>query len=55
VLLFRVLDLVVGDAVEALDEHHDRGDAEAGDFGGVVERAGGEAMADRTIMLAQKC
>ena len=26
--------------VEALDEHHDRGDAGAGDFGGVVEGAG---------------
>jgi hypothetical protein len=44
VLFFRVLDFVVGDAVEALDEHHDGGDAEAGDFGGVVEGAGREAM-----------
>jgi hypothetical protein len=43
-LLFRVFDFVVADAVEALDEHHDGGDAEAGDFGCVVERAGGEAM-----------
>src|SRR5256714_3360953 len=43
-LFFGVLDFVVGDAVEALDEHHDGGDAGAGDFGGVVERAGGEAM-----------
>jgi len=41
---FRVFDLVVGNAVEALDEHHDGGDAEAGDFGGVVEGAGGKAM-----------
>jgi hypothetical protein len=41
---FRVFDFVVGDAVEALDGHHDGGDAGAGDFGGVVERAGGEAM-----------
>ncbi|HEV2804367.1 MAG TPA: hypothetical protein VGW57_05465 [Chthoniobacterales bacterium] len=37
-------DFVVGDALEALDEHHDGGDAGPGDFGGVVERAGGEAM-----------
>src|SRR5437764_12822703 len=43
-LLFRVLDFVVGNSMEALDEHHDGGDAGAGDFGGVVERAGGEAM-----------
>jgi len=43
-LFLGVLDFVVGDAVEALDEHHDGGDAETGDFGGVVERAGGEAM-----------
>ena len=42
----RVLDLVVADAVEALDEHHNGGDGEAGDFGGVVEGAGGEAMRD---------
>jgi hypothetical protein len=27
-----------------LDEHHDGGDAGAGDFGGVVEKAGREAM-----------
>jgi hypothetical protein len=45
-LFFRVLDLVVADAVEALDEHHDGRDAEAGDFGGVMERAGGKAMGD---------
>ena len=32
------------DAVEALDEHHDGRDAGAGDFGGIVEWAGGEAM-----------
>ena len=38
-----VFDLVVGDAAEGLDEHHDGGDAGASDFGGVVERAGGEA------------
>src|SRR5205085_9956779 len=44
VFFLRVLDLVVADAVEALDEHHDGGDAGAGDFGGVVEGAGGEAM-----------
>jgi hypothetical protein len=31
-----------------LDEHHDGGDAEAGDFGGVVEGAGGEAMRNRS-------
>ena len=43
-LFLRVLDLVVADAVEALHEHHDGGDAEAGDFGGVVEGAGGETM-----------
>src|SRR4051794_29798579 len=44
VLLFGVFDFVVGDAVETLDEHHDGGDACAGDFGGVVERPRGEAM-----------
>ena len=38
-----VFDFVVRDAAEGLDEHHDGGDAGAGDFGGVVERAGGEA------------
>src|SRR4051812_41375226 len=43
-LFLRVLDFVVGNAVEALDEHHDGGDAGPGDFGGVVEGAGGEAM-----------
>src|SRR5205085_2688120 len=43
-LLFRVFNLIVADAMEALDEHHDGGDAGAGDFGGIVERAGGEAM-----------
>ena len=41
---FGVFDFVVADAVEALDEHHDGGDAGAGDFGGVVERAGRETM-----------
>jgi hypothetical protein len=39
VLFLCVLDLVVADAVEALEEHHDRGDVEAGDFGGVVDGA----------------
>jgi hypothetical protein len=34
-----VFDLVVADAAQGLDEHHYRGDAGAGDFGGVVERA----------------
>jgi hypothetical protein len=43
-LFFRIFDFVVADAVEALDEHHDGEDAEAGDFGGVGEGAGGEAM-----------
>jgi hypothetical protein len=43
-LFFGVLDFVVADAVEALHKHHDGGDAGAGDFGGVVQRAGGEAM-----------
>ena len=43
---FRVLDFVVADALERLDEHHDGRDAGAGDFGGVVEGAGGEAMRD---------
>jgi hypothetical protein len=36
-LFFRVFDLVVTDAVQALDEHHDGGDAGARDFGGVVQ------------------
>jgi hypothetical protein len=36
--------LLWANAVEALNEHHDGGDAEAGDFGGVVKGAGGEAM-----------
>jgi hypothetical protein len=36
VLFFGVLDLVVTDAVEALDEHHDGGNAGSGNFGGVV-------------------
>lgn len=31
-----VFDFVVADAVEALDEHHDGGDAGHGDFGGIV-------------------
>jgi hypothetical protein len=34
VLLSRVLDFVVTNAAEALDEHHDRGNAEASDGGG---------------------
>jgi hypothetical protein len=34
-----VFDFVVADAVEALDEHHDGGDAGARDFGGVVKGA----------------
>lgn len=43
-LFLGVLDLVVADAVEALDEHHDGGDAGEGDFRGVVEGAGGHAV-----------
>src|SRR5262249_4580546 len=43
-LLARVLDLVVADAVQALDEHHHRGDAGAGDLGGIVQRPRGQAM-----------
>ena len=39
-----VFDLVVADAAERLHEHHHRGDAGAGDFGGVVQRAGGQAV-----------
>ena len=46
VVLAGVLDLVVGDAAEALDEEHDGGDAGAADLGGVVERAAGEAVGD---------
>ena len=38
-----VFDLVVADAAQGLNEHHDGGDAGAGDLGGVVERAGGKA------------
>jgi hypothetical protein len=38
-LFLRVLDFVVGDTMEALDEHHDVGDAGEGDFGGVGEGA----------------
>ena len=44
VFFFGVFDFVVADAVEALDEHHDGGDAELSDGGGVVKWAGGEAM-----------
>ena len=44
VLLASVFDLIVTDAVERLDEQHDGGDAGAGDFGGVVQGAGGQAM-----------
>ena len=43
-LFFRVLDFVMADAVEALDEHHDGGNAGTRDFGGVMEWAGREAM-----------
>src|SRR5262249_14487845 len=44
VLFLGVLDPVVADAAEALYEHHDRRDAGPGDFGGVVQRAGRNAM-----------
>lgn len=44
VFLLGVFDFVVADAVEALDKHHHGGNAGAGDFGGVVKRAGGKAM-----------
>lgn len=44
VVFFGVFDFVVADAVEGLDEHHDGGDAGHGDFGGVVEGAGREAV-----------
>jgi hypothetical protein len=42
--LFCVFNFVVADAVEALDEHHHGGNPGGGDFGGVVEGAGREAM-----------
>lgn len=38
-LFLRVLDLVVADAMQALDKHHDRRHAGARDFGGIVQRA----------------
>ena len=46
VLLLRVLDLVVADAVQALDEHHHGRDARAGDFRRIVQRAGRQAVRD---------
>src|SRR4051812_38177393 len=49
-LFFRVLDFIVGDAVEGLNEHHDGRDAGAGDGGGVVEGAGREAMRSRACV-----
>ena len=36
----------MAEAVERLHEHHYGGDADAGDLGGVVERAGGEMLGD---------
>jgi hypothetical protein len=54
-LFLRVLDFVVADAVEALDKHHDGGDAKAGDFRGVVEgagRGGGVGMAPVSAMAS---
>ena len=42
--LFRVLDLVVADPVQALHEHHDRRHAGARHFGCIVQRAGGQTM-----------
>src|SRR5689334_1841695 len=52
VVLAGVLDLVVGDAAEALDEEHDGGDAGPADLGGVVERAAGEAVGGAAAGLA---
>ncbi len=44
-MLFQgVFDLVVADAVEALDEHHDGGDAGERDFRRIVEGAGGHTV-----------
>lgn len=39
VVLFRVFEFVVAEAVEALDEHHHAGDAGARHLGGIVQRA----------------
>ena len=39
-----VFDFIVADAAQGLHEEHDGGNAGAGDFGSVVERAGGHAM-----------
>ena len=39
-----IFDFVVADAAQGLHKEHNRGDAGARDFGGVVERAGGHAM-----------
>jgi len=44
VVFASVFDFVVADAAQGLYEEHDRGNAGARDFGGVVERAGGHAM-----------
>ena len=41
---FCVLDLVVTDAVQALDKHHDGRNAGAGHFGGIMQGTGGQAM-----------
>ena len=45
VLLAGVFDLVVADAAQRLHEHHHGGDAGAGDFRGVMQRARGKAGA----------
>jgi|ERR1700693_6208908 len=44
VLFLGVFNLIMADAVEGLHEHHDGGDAGAGNFGCVVEWAGRHAV-----------
>ena len=44
VFFLGILDLVVADAMQTLDEHHDGGNARGGDFGGIVQRPAGQAM-----------
>ena len=51
VFFLRILDLVVADAVEALDEHHHRGHACGRDFSGVVQWAAREAMRFATRLV----
>src|SRR5262249_42933572 len=43
-LFFSVFDLVVADAAQALNEHHDRWNSSARDFGCVVQRTGRQPM-----------